>query len=212
MASRWRIVQVLVASVTLVCGMLPAQSRRIEDLAAGKLLVMEPQDADPVFAESVILLIHYDTDGVVGLRLNQPSRAPLSRLREVNGTAKRSDPAYIGGPVRIEEVTALVRAPSAPRDAMHVTADLYAVQTKSALEAALKESTGPADLRVYLGYCGWVIPQLKSEVTRGSWYIFDRGERFAFDSAPGTLWKRLIELTNLRLALTPNSASYPSRQ
>src|SRR6516162_5800784 len=116
MATRWRIVQVLAASVMLVCGMLRAQSRRIEDLAAGKLLVMEPQDADPVFAESVILLIHYDTDGVVGLRLNQPSRVPLSRLHEVNGTAKRSDPAYIGGPVRIEEVTALVRAPSAPRD------------------------------------------------------------------------------------------------
>jgi putative transcriptional regulator len=203
MAPGWQVVQVLALGMTLVCGMLPAQSRRIEDLAAGRLLVMEPRDADPVFAESVILLIHYDTDGVVGLRLNQPSRVPLSRLQELNGTAKRSDPAYIGGPVRIEEVTALVRAPSAPRDAAHVTADVYAVQSKSGLEAALKASTGPADLRVYLGYCGWVIPQLKNEVTRGSWYIFDHGERFAFDSAPGTVWKRLIELTNVRLALRP---------
>jgi putative transcriptional regulator len=198
-----RSVEVLVAGVTLVCGMLPAQSRRIEDLAAGKLLVMDPQSPDPEFAESVILLIHYGTDGVLGLRLNLPSRVPLSRLHEVKGTGKRSDPAYVGGPVELEGVTALVRAPSAPRGATHVTADLYAVQSKGGLEAALKASKGPADLRVYLGYCGWVIPQLQNEVIRGGWYIFDHGERFAFDSKPGTLWKRLIELTNLRLALAP---------
>jgi putative transcriptional regulator len=183
--------------------MLAAQSRRIEDLAAGKLLVMEGQQGDQLFAQSVILLIHYDNDGVVGLRLNLPSEVPLARLREVKGTSKRSDPAYFGGPVGIEEVTALVRAPSAPRDSIHVAADLYAVQTKRSLEAALKTSKGPADLRVYFGYCGWVIPQLQNEVTRGSWYIFDHGERFAFDSAPETLWKRLIELTNVRLALAP---------
>ena len=202
MVSTWRFVRVLAGGLTLVCGMLPAQSRRIEDLEAGKLLVMESQVPDPVFAESVILLIHYDPEGVMGLRLNQPSRAPLSRLREVKGTGNRSDPAYIGGPVSIEGVTALVRTPSAPRDAIHVTEDLYAVQTKSSLEAALKTSKGSDDLRVYLGYCGWTVPQLKNEVSRGSWYIFDHGERFAFDSAPGTLWKRLIELTNVRLALT----------
>lgn len=203
MVPRWRIVQILASGLILFCGTLPAQSRRIEDLAAGKLLVMDQQRADPVFAESVILLIHYGEDGVVGLRLNQPSRVPLSRLHEVNGTGKRSDPAYVGGPVELQAVTALLRAPSAPRDAMHVSADIYAVQTKKSLEAALKASKGPADLRVYLGYCGWVIPQLKNEVTRGSWYIFDHGERFAFDSEPGTLWKRFIELTNVRLAFTP---------
>jgi putative AlgH/UPF0301 family transcriptional regulator len=81
MVSTWRFVRVLAGGLALVCGMLPAQSRRIEDLEAGKLLVMESQVPDPVFAESVILLIHYDPEGVMGLRLNQPSRAPLSRLQ-----------------------------------------------------------------------------------------------------------------------------------
>lgn len=203
MLCRWPKLQVVAFVITLACGVLAAQSRRIEDLAAGKLLVMEGQQGDRLFAESVILLIHYDKDGVVGLRLNLPSEVPLSRLREVKGTGKRSDPAYFGGPVGSDEVTALVRAASAPRDSIHVTGDLYAVQTKRSLEAALKASKGPADLRVYFGYCGWVIPQLQNEVTRGSWYIFDHGERFAFDSEPETLWKRLVELTNVRLAVAP---------
>ena len=203
MSQSSRLVRVLAGGITVVCGMLPAQSRKIEDLAAGKVLVMERQAPDPAFADSVILLIHYGEDGVMGLMLNQRAGVPLSRLREVDGTANRSDPAYVGGPVEIAGVTALVRAPSAPPDSVHVAADLYAVQSKKGLEAALKASKGPADIRVYFGYCGWIIPQLQNEVMRGSWYIFDHGERFAFDSTPGTLWRRLIDRTEGQLVFAP---------
>jgi putative AlgH/UPF0301 family transcriptional regulator len=163
MAPRWKILKVLVCGMTLVTGIVPAQSRKIEDLGARRLLVMEPQKPDPVFAESVILLIHYGTDGVVGLRLNQPSRLPLSRLREVKGTAKRSDLAYVGGTVEIEGITALVRAPSAPRDAMHVAADIYAVQSKNSLEAALEASKGPADCVCTLGTAAGLFPNYKTK-------------------------------------------------
>lgn len=209
MSRQSRVVRALAGGITLVCGMLPAQSRKIGDLAAGKLLVTERQAPDPLFAESVILLIHYSADGVVGLMLNQPAGVPLSRLRELDGARNRSDPAYVGGPVEIAQVSALVRAPSAPPNAIHVTADLYAVQTKRGLETALKASKGSTDLRVYLGYCGWIIPQLQNEVTRGSWYIFDHGDRFAFDSAPRTLWKRLIDRTEGELVWTPLPARQP---
>jgi putative transcriptional regulator len=198
-----RLFRVLACGMALACGTLSAQSKKVEDLAAGKVLVMERQTTDPVFGQSVILLIEYSADGVVGVMLNHRSDLPLSRLHEVEGTAKRSDTMYVGGPVEIAQVTALVRAPTAPPDAIHVAGDLYAVQSKPGLEAALKASKGPGDLRVYLGYCGWVIPQLQNEVNRGSWYIFEHGEQFAFDSAPRTLWNRLIDRAELRLALAP---------
>jgi putative transcriptional regulator len=191
------------AGLVFLCGTLPAQVQKVEALAAGKVLVMERDAPDPVFAESVILLIHYDTDGVVGLMLNQSAEVPLSRLRELEGTRQRADSAYVGGPVEGGVVTALLRAASAPPDAMHVAADIYAVQSRKGLEAALKNSKGPADLRVYLGYCGWVIPQLKNEVRLGSWHIFEHGERFAFDSEPATLWKRLIDRTGGLRAWVP---------
>jgi putative transcriptional regulator len=151
----------------------------------------------------VILLIHYGNDGVVGLMLNKPGGVPLSRLREVDGTANRSEPLYVGGPVELDQVTALARMPNAPPNGIRVAADLYAVQTRPGLTAALKTSKGPEDLRVYLGYCGWIIPQLQNEVLRGSWYIFDHGERFAFDSKPATLWKRLIDRTELQVVFLP---------
>ena len=199
----WTAVLKLAGATITACALLCAQGTRIEDLAAGKLLVMERKSADPVFGQSVILLIFYNTDGVVGLRLNQLAGVPLSRLTELQGSNTRSDPIHLGGPVELASLTALVRAPNPPPDGIHVAADLYAVQTKRGIEAALKLSKGSGDFRLYLGYCGWVIPQLQNEVKRGSWHIFDHGEDFAFDSTPATLWKRLIERAELKVAFAP---------
>ena len=191
------------AGMIALCGVLCAQSTKTEDLAAGKVLVMERNSPDPNFDESVILLIQYDPDGVVGLILNRATSIPISRLKQFNGTNNRSDSLYVGGPVKLDEVTALVRTTSAPPDGIRVAADVYAVHTKSGLEAALKTSKGPEDLRIYFGYCGWSLPQLQNEVKLGSWFIFNSGELFAFDSTPSTLWKRLIDRTGLHVAFAP---------
>ena len=189
--------------IIMLGSVLCAQSTKPEDLATGKVLVMERQSPDPNFAESVILLIHYGSDGVVGLMLNRPAGVPVSSLNDIDGTAGRSDRLYLGGPVELDAVTALVKTTPAPPGSIRVAADLYAAATKRSLEAALKTSHGPEDLRIYLGYCGWSLPQLQNEVKLGSWYIFDRGEQFAFDSTPSTLWKRLIDRTGLKVAFAP---------
>lgn len=55
---------------------LPVQSRNPRDLGPGKLLVASRELADPNFAETVILLVHYDSKGVVGLRLKHVSQDP----------------------------------------------------------------------------------------------------------------------------------------
>jgi len=196
------------------CSILNAQSTDVKDLAAGKVLVMQQPALDPAFAESVILLIQYGADGVVGLMLNRPADVPLSRLRDLPGTSNRSDPIYVGGPVETDQVTALVRAPKAPPEGIHVAANVYAVVTRGGLEAALKASKGPDDLRIFLGYCGWNIPQLQNEMKYNGWYIFDHGERFALDSTPRTLWKRLTEQTGLRVEFAPATlaAIFPARR
>jgi putative transcriptional regulator len=203
MSHGFRAFLIVVGGIAAVGSMLHAQSTKVEDLGLGKVLVMERNSPDPAFAQSVILLIHYGADGVVGLMLNRAAKVPLSRLRELDGTNNRSDPVYVGGPVELGAVTALARAPNAPPDGDHVGGDLYAAQTKRGIEAALKASKGAEDIRIYLGYCGWSVPQLQNEVAHGSWHIFEHGERFAFDSTPATLWKRLIEQTELHLAFEP---------
>ena len=192
----------------LGASVLMAQSRRPEDLGVGKLLVVPHDFPDPNFAESVVLLVHYDEDGVVGVMINRRTHVPGSRvLRELKGGAKYSDPVFLGGPVETDAVLALLLSKTELSEATHVFGKVYLVSAKDDLENALASGAGSSALRIYLGYCGWTRGQLENEVRRGDWYIFDGSEKAVFDSNPDTLWSRMIARTEQSIArlrwLTP---------
>lgn len=187
----------LVGSVPLT----HAQSTQATDLAAGKLLVASPDLPDPNFAKTVVLLVQYDEDGVVGLILNRRSKVPISRvLDELAGAKSRPDPVYAGGPVGRSDVLALVRSAQAPGDAKRIFADVFLVSSKDALEKAFASANDIDKLRVYLGYSGWTTQQLQNELDLGAWYIFQGNIKAVFDSNPEGLWPRLIRETELRIA------------
>lgn len=200
MALRFRHGLALVIWGLLNASILLAQSRRPEDLAVGKLLVVPRHSPDPNFAESVVLLVHYAEDGTVGLMINRQTTLPVSRaLRDLKGSSDYSEPVYSGGPVQMEVVQALLQSPPGPHDATHLFGNVYLVSKRVELEKALMAGKGSRDLRVYLGYCGWSRGQLENEVNRGGWYIFDSSEGIVFDSNPSTLWSRMIARTELHV-------------
>ncbi|HVB35426.1 MAG TPA: YqgE/AlgH family protein [Patescibacteria group bacterium] len=181
---------------------LGAQSKMPEDLARGKILVAPRDSSDPLFAKSVILLVRYDKSGALGLMVNHRTTLPISRvLAGIEGAAGHSDPVFVGGPVELGAVFALVRTPgSKPEGASEVFGNIYFITGKTALEKALGGASKPDELRIYVGYCGWGPRQLDSEVRAGSWYIFDGSQALAFDEKPATLWSRLIGKTEERFA------------
>lgn len=213
MALRLRPALWITVAALLSVSLLLGQSRKPEDLAAGKLLVVPRDSPDPNFAESVVLLIHYGEDGVLGLMMNRRTTLPVSRvLRELKGASKDSDPVYVGGPVEMQTVLALLQSRAELHDATHVFGNIYLVSTKRDLETALAAGMGPSELRIYVGYCGWARGQLENEVRRGGWYIFNGSEGLVFDSNPSTIWSRMIARTELRTARLQGSARiWPSR-
>jgi putative transcriptional regulator len=176
-----------------------AQSVQPGDLAAGKLLVASKDLPDPNFARTVILLVQYDEDGVVGLILNRRSKVPISRLLgEVAGAKARPDPVYAGGPVGRTEVMALARHSSG--DSKRVFGEIYLVSGKEDMQKTFATATDADAVHVYLGYSGWTKPQLENELDLGAWYIFPGSASAVFDDDPDSLWDRLIRKTELRIA------------
>jgi putative transcriptional regulator len=174
------------------------QSARPEDLAQGSILIMQRDAPDPLFARSVIVLAHYDSTGALGLMIHYRSDLTIRRaLAGIEGAEKRTDTLFVGGPVEMEGVTALLRSSSPPANASRVAGKLYLVTSKQGIAAAFSEGRSAADLRIFLGYAGWGPGQLAREVRLGGWYIFGYDENLVFDEHPETLWKRLIEKTEL---------------
>jgi putative transcriptional regulator len=178
---------------------LPAQSTH--ELGIGKLLVAKRDAPDSDFSETVILVVRYTKGGTVGLMLNRRTEVPVSRaLDGLRGGDGRSEPVFAGGPVELPNVLALLRTNSMPEGAEHVTGKVYMVSTGALLEKTLAKHPDAADFRVYLGYCGWAPGQLENETNQGFWRVLNGSADIVFDAEPETLWSRLIERAEERIA------------
>jgi putative AlgH/UPF0301 family transcriptional regulator len=199
----------MIAAAALLQAGIVAQSVRGQELAAGKLLVASRDLLDPNFAQSVVLLVRYDDDSVVGLIVNRRTQIPLARvfpeLKEAKG---QSDPIYRGGPVERTAALALLRARTKPEDAEHVFANVSMISSRALLDKTIAERMDPSMFHVYLGYSGWTKRQLQGEVELGAWHIFPGTAAAIFDPDPETLWTRLIRKTEERIALAAEGVIY----
>ena len=157
---------------------------------------------DNTFAETVILLIHRDGNGAMGLAINRPTRIAVSRVLDDEKAARHlSDFAYAGGPVQEESVFALSRMSKSPGNAERIFNDIYLIATRAELSKVLRAKPTAQNFRVYLGYTGWGPGQLEREMDLGAWRILPGDDESVFDADPSKVWPRLIERTEMRFVL-----------
>jgi putative transcriptional regulator len=172
-----------------------------DDLAPGLFLVAPRHAADRSFAETVVLLLHHDQTGTLGVVINRPTNIAISRVFEDMKPAQRiNNLAYAGGPVQAEAVLALYRSNKKIDDAAPVLGDVYLISTKAALDKVFGSKPTAKNLRVYLGYTGWAPGQLEHEMELEMWRTLPGDSESVFDPDPSSVWPRLIERTEMRYA------------
>jgi putative transcriptional regulator len=178
-----------------------------QPLSTGNILVANERLGDPNFAESVILLVQYDTThGTLGLMLNRRTEIPLSRLFPKTKHVT-SDPVYLGGPVAITAAQALLRKPQRTEQATPILADLYVTGKKELIEKSITSRLGPSHFRLYLGSAGWAPGQLEREIEQGAWLVLPGRSQIVFDRDPDSLWSRLSQQLHLQIALASSTTS-----
>ena len=189
---------------------VPVQSNDARDLGPGKLLVASRGLRDPNFAKTVVLLTHYDDQGVVGLIVNRRTDVALSRVLEgYPGAKDRSDLAYLGGPVEVPAIFALLQSQAKIEGADRIFSGVYLISTKPLFEQTLAAKPGPQVFHVYLGYAGWTKDQLRGEVELGAWFVFPADTGAVFNADPGSLWPQMIRKTELKVAGSDPASAGP---
>jgi len=145
---------------------------------------------DSNFSETVVLLTAYGPSGTMGLILNHPSDIPLAKAW---AGKKAAGALSYGGPVETFRVVALHRTQTPLDQSLKVLPDLYFLNSKELIEKAIALS--PDQVRLFAGYAGWAAGQLEFELKAGAWHVLPGSASIAFDSAPQTLWNRLIRKT-----------------
>jgi putative transcriptional regulator len=193
--------------VMLVAALAMTASARAAEPGTSIFLVARPDMPDPLFAQSVILMLPRSGDFplVAGLIVNKPiSKVPLNKLFPGSSALKnRSDTAFFGGPVDIEAPAIVFRADRAIDKTTRIAGDVY-VSLDPDLAAALAQDPKQLhDFRLVLGRSQWTPDQLHSEMMEGAWYTVNAEAGIVFSADPGSVWNtlaaraRLIPAANL---------------
>jgi putative transcriptional regulator len=174
--------------LAICCCVIPDDSTADEKPATGKLLVATDEVRGSSFFQTVILLLHYDESGALGLVINRPTEAtPDELLPELEGIKDYAGTTYWGGPVRLATMRALHRTDSPTEDEIFVLDMVYQMP----LDELPTGEKNQQNLRFFVGYAGWSPGQLDREILFGSWDIIQATEETVFTDDADTIWETL---------------------
>jgi putative transcriptional regulator len=198
---------ILVATARSIATGAPVNSKGMS------LLVASPDLPDPMFAQSVILMLPSSAElpVVTGVIINKPTEVALGDLfQQVTGIQHPHEKAYFGGPVDPNVAILFTRTAPPSRDATRLTDKLYASLNLGSIAAMLTKPWSPHDQRLFLGRAQWSRDQLRGEMLQGAWEILPADVELVFSTDPAQLWTKLVQkahLRQVRLSIEPYTRS-----
>jgi putative transcriptional regulator len=175
----------------------------------GDLLIAEPFMGDPHFDRSVVLLTeHDDQQGSVGFVLNRPTQHTLGELLETELSV--TIPVYEGGPVQQNTLHFIHRAPQMIQGGVEVTNDIFWSGDFEQLRLYLQtEYINPGDFRFFLGYSGWGVNQLQSEIEENAWFLTQADQQTVFTTDSEAFWSAILQKMGGKYRFMANAPRNP---
>jgi len=151
------------------------------DALQGKLLVASPALRDPNFRRTVVLVVHHDEDGAMGLVLNRPSDAEAQPILPDLAETLADRRVAVGGPVAPTSLLVLAEFAQPEEAGLIVFGEVGLFGDETEPSAAVRA-------RVFAGYAGWGASQLEAELEEGSWLVEPARPEDAFAGHDGDLW------------------------
>ncbi len=155
------------------------------------MLLANPELADPVFGQTVLLTAPLKEGARIGVILNRPTEHQMQSLfpdHKVLGRIK--DHVYYGGPMLPEVMVVLVRSESDPgQGSLRVGRGLFLAISAPVIEKILKEE--PASARCFVGSVLWQAGELDEQIKEGVWSVVQPDNETIFSSNPEYLWESL---------------------
>jgi putative transcriptional regulator len=161
----------------------------------GTLLLSVPQMQDPNFMHSVVLICEHSSDGAYGLMVNRPANISVAELVPDHSQLETTSfPVHLGGPVGSDTLQFLHRVPHAIPGGHELAGGLYVGGEVEALSDYIAAGTGALEnVRLFVGYSGWMGGQLDMELQTGSWVPLPPSLDIIFrPGAPETTWRHAM--------------------
>ena len=124
------------------------------------------------FEQAVIFITEFNAKGATGFFINKVFARTLNELEEFR--ACKNFALYNGGPVDGEHIFFVHRKPGLIENGSFICNGIYlGGNFKQAVTHINNGSITAADIKIFIGYCGWDYAQLEEEIEEGSWLVFE---------------------------------------
>jgi len=181
----------LLLAVLAIAGTAPA--RAVEPAEEPVILVAKPALRDRLYRGTILIARPLRNGQHVGFIVNRPTPVKLGTLFPDHGPSQKVvEPIYLGGPVSVEVLFALVQRKDSPgRRAMQLTPDLYLVVDRDLVDHIIESEADHA--RFYAGVVLWARGELDAEIARGFWYVDDADVSLVLRKSTDGMWEELVK-------------------
>jgi len=181
----------LLLAVTAFVG--TATARAVEPADEPVLLVAKPALRDRLYGATILIARPLGNGQHIGFIVNRPTPVKLGTLFPDHGPSQKVvEPIYLGGPVNVETVFALVQRKDNPDSrSMRLTPDLYLVVDRDLVDRVIEAEADRA--RFYAGVVLWAPGELNAEIERGFWYVDDADVSLVLRKSTDGMWEELVK-------------------
>jgi putative transcriptional regulator len=136
----------------------------------------------------------HSPEGAYGLTLNRRADVTVGDLLADHPLlAGHSFPIYAGGPVALDTLQLLHRAPAEIPGGITIADNLFLGGELESMATFVSSGAGAEDvLRLIIGYSGWGAGQLDGELKSGSWIPASIEPGWIFEFEGEALWRRVL--------------------
>jgi len=181
----------LLLAVLAIAGTAPA--RAVEPADEPVILVAKPALRDRLYRATILIARPLRNGQHIGFIVNRPTPVKLGTLFPDHGPSQKVvEPIYLGGPVSIEVLFALVQRKDSPgKRALQLTPDLYLVVDRDLVDHIIESEADHA--RFYAGVVLWARGELDAEIARGFWYVDDADVSLVLRKSTDGMWEELVK-------------------
>lgn len=178
--------------------MSDAPSPTASELRTPVLLIAMPQVQDPFFHKSLVLLLHHEEEGSVGLIVNRPTGIEVGEIlsgMELSWGGEGDAPTWFGGPVQPQTGTVLFSPPEVdgePETDGEGTVIPGVALTQHLDDLGRLARRPPPRFRLLLGHAGWGAGQLMEEILRNDWLTAPATADLVFAGDPEAAWAEAL--------------------
>lgn len=192
-----RLVLVILLLVTLGWFGNPRAQDKVQDSRADGdaplILVAKPGLHDEFFGASILIAKPIGDGRHIGFAINRPTDMTLGKLfPEYGPSQKVPGPVYLGGPLNVEFIFALVQSRSNPGgESLQIAQDLFIAVDAKTVDQIIESD--PSHARFFAGLIAWRPGELQEEVKRGLWYVEESDSNLVMRNPTDGLWEELVQ-------------------